>query len=218
MIYYLKVYKLYWFLSNVNMKLNKKATSIIEAMIVMLVIITWVIWMYSIYDSSTKLSASTKNRIEAIEIAREWIEAMKNIRDTNWLLFKADPDNCWNTLNYNPNCVWDDTSTNDIIAWSYIIYQDIDNRWKLNSQSWWTFWSWSYISDFRVKKDINWLYTQTWWIDFTPIFTREIKVNYPSWDSNNQKMEISSIVQWKDSSSNAPHKVELNHTLTNREN
>ncbi|MDD3645880.1 MAG: hypothetical protein PHH06_00570 [Candidatus Gracilibacteria bacterium] len=200
------------------MKLNKKATSIIEAMIVMLVIITGVIGMYSIYDSSTKLSASTKNRIEAIEIAREGIEAMKNIRDTNWLLFKADPDNCWNTLNYNPNCVGDDTSTNDIIAGSYIIYQDIDNRWKLNSQSGGTFGSGSYISDFRVKKDINGLYTQTGGIDFTPIFTREIKVNYPSGDSNNQKMEISSIVQWKDSSSNAPHKVELNHTLTNREN
>lgn len=200
------------------MNLNKKATSIIESMIVMLVIITWVIWMYSIFDSSTKLSNTTKNRIEAIEIAREAIEAMKNIRDTNWLLFKADPDNCWNTLNYNPNCVWDTTTTNDIIAQSYIIYQDTDNRWKLSEETTWTFGSWTYIDDFRVKKDSNWLYTQTWWDDFLPVYTREVQISYPDWDSNSPKMNISSIVYWKDSSSSNPHKIQLDLVLTNWEN
>jgi len=87
------------------MKKTKKATSILEAMIVLLIIIVWVTWLYDIFNASQKLSNTTKNRIEAIEIAREWIEAMKNIRDTNWLMFGWDKTNCYNTLNYDSGCV-----------------------------------------------------------------------------------------------------------------
>lgn len=192
------------------MKKSQNATSIIEAMIVMLIVVSWVIWMYNIYNQSTKLSNTTKNRIEAIEIAREWIEAMKNIRDTNWLLFWADNTNCWNVLNYNSSCVWDAWITSDISSWSYIIYQGSDNRWKLDSRTTWAFWTW-YINRFEVQKDLNWLYTQTWWTAFNPIFTREIKIFYP----NNHKMSVTSLVQWVDNSSLNPHKVELNLELNN---
>ena len=140
------------------MKLTKKATSIVEAMIVMLVVVTWVVWMYNIYDKSTKLSNSTKHRIEAIEIAREWIEAMKNIRNTNWLLYPADNKNCWNSLNYNSSCVWNTWATTDISSWSYIIYSDNFNRWILAKKTTlWTYSSPSYRNAFSVNKDSNWL-------------------------------------------------------------
>ena len=98
------------------MKKSIKATSILEAMIVLLIIVTWIIGLYNIFNESLKLSETTKNRIEAIEIAREWIEAMKNIRDTNWLMFGWDTKNCFNTFNYNPQCVWN-------IPWAIYIYE-----------------------------------------------------------------------------------------------
>jgi len=53
------------------MKKIKKATSVIEAMIIMLIVVNGVVGMYSLYNRSQKLSIATKNRIEAIQMARE---------------------------------------------------------------------------------------------------------------------------------------------------
>jgi hypothetical protein len=61
--------------------------------------------MYDVFSSSQKLSSATKYRIEAISIAREGIEAVTNIRDTNAILFASDLDNCWNVLNYDNRCI-----------------------------------------------------------------------------------------------------------------
>lgn len=206
------------------MKKTKKATSIVEAMVILLILLVWIIWMYTIYDRSKRLSDSTKYRIEAIEIAREWLEAIKNIRDTNYILFWADTENCWNVLNYNISCIWSNDTTNDIQNdTSYIIYQDSDNRWKLNSPSWVTTYEYNdtnYRNNFQVYKDINWFYTQSWGTNFNPIFTREIKISYLDtswnpWDSNNDKMKISSLVQWVDRTSNDVHKINLDLELNN---
>jgi len=197
------------------MKKSRKATSIVEAMVIMMIITTWVVWVFTIYNNSRKLSDTTKHRIEAIEIAREGIEAMKNIRDTNYLVFGSDTVNCWNTLNYNGTCVWDNTTTTDIISWSYKIYQDnTSNRWLLSGAITWIYSNPTYRNNFIVKKDVNWFYTQSGWtVDLKPIFTREIQISYPSNDSNQPKMNVKSLVQWADSS--GTHKVDLDLELNN---
>ncbi len=203
------------------MKYSKKATSIIEVMVVLMLVVTWVVWMYKVYWNSQNLSTSTGNKIQAIQIAREWIEAMKNIRDTNWIKFGADITNCWNTFNYNSNCV-NNAAENDIAPASYIIYQSVDNNWKLASKTTWNFSSTTYRNDFKVFIDSNWFYTQSWSsVESKPLFTREIKVQYfeedgiTIWNSNEPKMEVTSLVQWVDSSSSVPHKVEFTTLLTN---
>jgi len=203
------------------MKKSKKATSIIEAIIVLLIITTWVTWMYTLFNKSTALTTSTSNKIQAIQIAKQWIEAMTNIRDTNWIRFSSDYENCWNTLNYNSNCLWQNNTTYDITAWSYIIYR-LNNSWYLSWTTSWTFWVWTYINDFRVWID-NWIYTQTWTTNnLLPVFTREIIISYlqadwvTDWaDSDEPKMKITSFVQWIDSSSNTTHKVKLEQILSN---
>ncbi len=203
------------------MKKSQKATSIIEAIVVLLVITTWVTWMYTIFNKSTQLSNSTNNKIQAIQIAKQWIEAFTNIRDTNWLRFSSDYDNCWNTLNYDSNCLWNNTS-GDIQSWSYIIYRDINNSWLLGTKTSGTYWNWTYINDYRVWIN-NWIYTQTWTTDnLFPVFTREIKISYlqedwiTAWiNSNEPKIKLTSLVQWADSSSTQAHKVELEQILSN---
>ena len=187
------------------MKLTKKATSVIEAMIVLLIVVVWVVWLYDIYITSQKFSDSTKHRIEAIEIAREWVEAMKNIRDTNWLLFWANINNCWNVLNYNPLCIsggW--TSIN----WTYIIDKTADNRWDLTSKTSVAYWA-SYKNTFWIYKDSDWFYTHSPSVAKV-IFTREITIFYV-WTT----MNIKSIVKWMDSSSTNPHTVDIDLELTN---
>jgi len=55
--------------------------------------------------SSQKLANSTALRIEAIQIARDGLESFTNIRNTNWVRFAADYENCWNVLHYDINCI-----------------------------------------------------------------------------------------------------------------
>jgi len=207
------------------MNKNIKATSIIEAIIMILILLIWILGLFNIYIKSYNLSTSTKNKIEAIEIAREWIEAMENIRNTNWILLWADAKNCWNVLNYNNNCVWDNWNTYDITSWMYKIYTDSNWRWTLSKASWLTskdYKNTSYRNFFRVNLDTNWLYTQNWWTNFTPIYTREINISYPedtdsSWtaNSNDEKMQINSIVMWLDSHWNTAHSINLESLITN---
>jgi len=203
---------------------SKKATSIIEAIVVLLIIVTWVTWMYNLFNRSSHLSNSINNKIQAIQIAKQWIEAMTNIRDTNWIRFSSDYKNCWNTdINLHTvsnNCLWENNTNYDIHSWSYIVFRNNNNSWNLKSKTISNFWSWTYIDDYRVYLD-NWIYTQTWNLNnLYPIFTREIKVSYlksdwSSWNSDDPKMKIISLVQWVDSSSSTPHKVELEQTLSN---
>ena len=208
------------------MKKSKKATSIIEAMIVLLIITTWVVWMYKIFNKSSKLSNATENKIYAIQIAKQWIEWFTNIRNSNWIRFSSDYKNCWNT-NINIwtawDCLWNTTNTYDIKLANgkrFIIDRDNNNSWFLKEKSSWTYWIWTYNTDYRIKLDSKWIYTHSWTVNLLPVFTREINVEYlkadwTSWDSNNPKMLVTSLVQWIDSSSSTPHKVELQETLTN---
>ncbi len=202
------------------MKSTKSWTTIIEAMIAMFIIIVWIIWVYTIYTKSQNLATSTENRIRAISIAREWIEAMQNIRDTNWILFWADPDNCWNVQDYNINCLWN--SSYKIKPWDYKIYKDTDNRWKIFSWStvWSDYGSGTYRSDYEVKLDANWLYTQSWWTSFKPTFTRRIEISYidTDWwsaDEKDEKMLVKSYVSWADNSKTWFYTVTLENLLTN---
>jgi len=211
------------------MKIKNKlnATSIVEAIVILLIIVSWITWMYNIYTKSIKLSNWITNKIQAIQIAKQWIEAMTNIRDTNWLLFSSDYDNCWNVLNYQSWCIWDnwsdwDATTFDIKNWSrYIIYLDLDNRWILDKKNSSTFWVSTYNQDFKVWLN-NWIYTQSWATEETNVlFTREINISYlqidwtTPWDETDPKMLIKSIVQWTDNSSTSVRRVEMEQLLSN---
>ena len=131
------------------MKKNIRATSIVEAMIVLLIVTMAITWAYSMFSQSIKVTDSNGYKIQAISIAREWIEAMTNIRDTNWKVLPWDYINCWNTFNYNINCHGNTSTSTDILAWSYTIYKDpADYRWKLESNTTWDFSSPTYRSNF----------------------------------------------------------------------
>ncbi len=203
-------------------------TSIVESLVVMMIVSVWIVWAYKVYFSSSKLAQTTELRISAIQMAKEWIEWFSNIRNTNWIMFAADYKNCWNTLNYNNNCIANNWTGTDIANnWHYIIYKDTNNKRIL--------WTWTiinsdftnsnYRNEYKIYKTASWFYTQSWWLwtPIIPIFTREIIVNYintsgATINSNDEKMEIISLVQWDDSSSKIAHKVKLKTILTNWKN
>jgi len=49
--------------------------------------------------TSVHATTSGETRLVAYNLAREGVEAIRNIRDTNWLRFPGDRDNCWDTYN-----------------------------------------------------------------------------------------------------------------------
>jgi len=213
------------------MKISKKATSIVEAMIVTLIVTLWVTWMYKIYFNSNALIDSTENKIKAINIAREWIEAMTNIRDTNWITLWSDYKNCWNTYNYNNACVWNIATITDIPNWSgwYIIYKNIKNNWQLKNYPTWNYSNPIYRTNYIVWLSWSWFYTQTWITILTsnlkPVFTREIQISYIEdtnldtiFTSNDEKMKVTSIVRWGDRSWNKEHEIKFESILSNWKN
>lgn len=206
------------------MKKSKIATTIAEAIIVTLVIVLWLTWVYKIYSESLNLTYSIENKIQAIQIAREWIEAMTNIRDTNWVVYSSDTKNCWKTLNYDSTCIWDNSFSNNIKNnWNYKIYRDANNRWILNEDTltlWDSFSSAPYRTFYRIYLDWNKLYTHNAWGTLKQFYTRQIKtasINAKEWDNTtiNDWLEVKSIVQWTDSSSTNVHKIEISTILTN---
>ena len=207
------------------MKKSKTGTTIAEAMVVIVVIVIWLTWVYKIYSESMKLSNSVETKIQAIQIAREWIEAITNIRDTNWLLYSSDKKNCWKTLNYDSNCIWNISFTNNNIAnnWNYRISRDENNRWILVdwTSAWDNFSTPNYKNFYRIYLDANWLYTHSWWTNTKNFFTRQIKTSYVNPNNWNVELtatgwlQVKSIVKWVDSWWTNVNEIVLETILTN---
>lgn len=203
------------------MKKSKIATTIAEAMVVTLVVVSWLTWVYTIYNSSLKFTITTENKIQAIQIAREWIEALTNIRDTNWLLYSSNAKNCWKTFNYDSTCIWNSAFTNNIANnWNYRILRDVNNRWILESapiSAWDLFSNNDYKDFYKIYLDTNWLYTHWTWTNTKIFYTRQIKtsnVDPGDWNTNNWLL-ITSIVRWVDSGWTIVNEVKLESILTN---
>jgi len=93
----------------------------------------------------------TENNIKAINIAREGIEGITNLRDTNWLRFSSDRINCWRVIDYNGDCINNSNETNLIQSGSYILYSK-NGAWYLSGTTaidYTTNWA-GYTSTFKV--------------------------------------------------------------------
>lgn len=146
---------------------------------------------------------------------------MENIRDTNWIKFSSDYDNCWNTKDYNVGCIG--SSGTAFATGSYILVQS-GALWTLTGtiiapSPIATAYS-GYMNQFPVFLDATGLISHSGSsIRCTPskitncktIYTREIKISYPSADH----LKINSIVTWKDSSKATPYVIDLETVLTN---
>ena len=77
----------------------------IELMAVLAIMGLGIAAMSGTVVSGIYFANSTEKNIKAIGIAREGLEGVMNIRDTNWLRFSSDKVNCWKTDKYNGNCI-----------------------------------------------------------------------------------------------------------------
>lgn len=165
----------------------------------------------------------TENNIKAINLAREGIEWIVNIRDTNWLRFSSDVKNCWRVLDYNGTCIWGAASPQSMTGWSYLLYAQ-NGLWFLSGVTasanlYSTNWN-SYKSIFRTYVDNSGYFTQTGTYSptlcnnvtgtgCTSIFTREISIDNIT---NTGTLQVTSTVRWIEK---RPREVVIKTTLTN---
>ena len=115
---------------------NRRGETIIETLIALSIIAVVVTLSSTAIINAMKGLRVSKERVIAVNLAREGIEAMRNIRDTNWLKFSEKRRVCWNN---QPGLGCTDatnsgTSDNAIPAGKYIVYLNQsgdENQWKL---------------------------------------------------------------------------------------
>lgn len=110
---------------------NKRGESILETVIAMTILAIGIAFSSAIIGSSLVNVNTSKNRIIAVNIAREGIEAMRNIRDTNWLKFTTNRRQCWNNDPIENTC----DGSNAILPGHYTIYKENSaQKWVLEDQ------------------------------------------------------------------------------------
>jgi len=194
-------------------KLNKKAMSIIEVMIAIFIFTLWLSSVFMIISSAGNINTYNKDFIIASNLAREQVELIRNIRDTNYIKFQK-----WNMLrpeSWNYNTVFSSSTTQlyKFENWNWI--------WDFHIKSS----TWAYVSDFRnalkdntniIKEEYrlclennkyvycNW----TFWEKKTPFykFMKIEELKNPDNSSIENSFKINSSVWWN---KKWIHKIEI---------
>lgn len=180
---------------------TKKWFSIIEIMIWIFIFSIGIVSVYSLIISTLELNDYNKNYIIAANLAREQVELVRNIRDSNYKKIQV-----YNQL--NPS---DDNHTNTFDFWKYY---KIENTFSTNSNIFPVriseisdFWEWESevnwkMQNYRLCIDDKNLYTfDCYWNEQTPFF-RYIKIekveHWEEWstESINDAFLVKSKVIW----------------------
>lgn len=200
---------------------NKKGATMIELIGMMAIMGLWIWSMLGVIWSGTNFAKDTEDTIKAINLAREWIEGVTNLRNTNWLRFSSDKTNCWKVRNYVSSCIGGGGGVSDFSTGSYILYTR-NGAWYLTDVApidYVTNWT-AYRNAYKTWLDGNGYYTQTGLVVPTNLcssigqpncltpFNREIQLSI-SWTGT---MYVTSLVRWQ---GRRLREVTLTTTLTN---
>jgi type II secretory pathway pseudopilin PulG len=97
-------------------KLKFRGETLVEVLVAIGILGVVLITSFVLVNRGIGTNVTVKNKIIAINIAREGIEGIRNIRDTNWLKYSGDRRNKW---------LWDKTNDDTISDGYYII--DFEN-------------------------------------------------------------------------------------------
>lgn len=105
------------------------AETLVEVVMAIFVVALGSATATSLIVSAVQSNAFSRDNLIALNLAVEGVEAVRNIRDSNWLKFSYDKPNCWNMSPGNDVC--DDASL--IAEGNYTVDLDIATmQWKLS--------------------------------------------------------------------------------------
>lgn len=116
---------------------SRKGETLVEVLVALVLLVVGALSALRLLGLAGINNQITKERVIATNLAREGLEAVRNIRDTNWLRFAGERRRCWNNLDAS-QCL-DDNS--DGIPNIPIIHQknylakfnDTNFRWELDA-------------------------------------------------------------------------------------
>ena len=181
-------------------KNDKKAFSILEVLVGIFIFSMWIVSVYSIIITTLNLNDYNKNYIIASNLAREQLELVRNIRDSNYKKIQI-----YNQINPNSN----DHSN----LFEFDKYYKIENDFSESADFWVSvdeindFWEWeeylsSKMDDYKLCIDSNWLYTYSCsdWNKFSDFykFIKIEKVIYNDWTdiTIDSAFKVTSKVIW----------------------
>jgi type II secretory pathway pseudopilin PulG len=116
---------------------SNRGETMVEVLIALMVLVIGAVGALRLLGIAGINNQITKERVEATNLAREGIEAVRNIRDTNWLRFAGERRICWNNLDYSACNDVDDDGIADLPIRNnqqYIaIYNPNTFRWELSN-------------------------------------------------------------------------------------
>jgi type II secretory pathway pseudopilin PulG len=127
-----------------------RGDTILEVVIATAILSSIMIATFDILQRALDTNVNVKNRVIALNIAREGIEAVRNVRDTNWLKYSGERRTKWlcldtttdsNACNGTPpntsfinNNFSDDTDEDDAVFYT-IDFDNGDSRFYLNRET-----------------------------------------------------------------------------------
>lgn len=88
----------------------KKGETIIEVLVALVIVTLGAATATTLIVVSLRANQFNKDSLVALNLAQEGVEYLHNLRDTNWLKFSGNTQNCWNT---KPNA--DTCGTNNLL-------------------------------------------------------------------------------------------------------
>jgi type II secretory pathway pseudopilin PulG len=83
---------------------KRKGETLLEVLIALVVLIIGSVTATSLILTSIKANLYNKDALQALNLAQEGIEYMRNLRDTNWIRFSANRQGCWNVKPGSASC------------------------------------------------------------------------------------------------------------------
>jgi len=115
----------------IKKRLNIRGETLAETIIALSILAMGIALASTVIMNSIRNLSNAKSRVIAINIAREGIEAVRSIRDSNWLYYSDKRRQCWN---HDPSSVnpCDGVNLTPIIPGTYIVYKhDPEGSWRL---------------------------------------------------------------------------------------
>ncbi len=100
---------------------KKKGFTMIEVLLVLILVSTTFMWIISAVIATTNYLTATRQKVTALNLAKEWVEVMYNIRNSNWRRWSNQKDRTW--LKSDPYASESDEvpTTDWMYKWRWII-------------------------------------------------------------------------------------------------
>jgi hypothetical protein len=214
------------------LKRKRKAETLLEVIVAIFILTLGSGAATVLIVSAMRANTFSKDNLIALNLAVEGIEAVRNIRDTNWIKYGFDKENCWNLSPEQAVGACAPYASGDypvIAAGDYVLDFDTNlSAWRMGSET-----TALDLSNNAINNDPYQLFK----VNFitadsepdlilsksqsasdtnrvaTPYY-RMVTIGYPAGNGQGAtKMTVTSLVQWRQGGQ--IHQIELNSILTN---